>query len=103
MRFLLGLFLLVFTYQNCSAQLERYTLYNGKRYLIHVVEKGNTMYSISRKYDVDVKSILDANPYAKEGIKFGQELRIPLFKANSKAVADTEVDGFIMHLSLIHI
>ena len=97
MRFLLGLFLLVFTYQNCSAQLERYTLYNGKRYLIHVVEKGNTMYSISRKYDVDVKSILDANPYAKEGIKFGQELRIPLFKANSKAVADTEVDGFIMH------
>lgn len=97
MRLLLGLFLLLSTYQQCSAQLERYTLYNGKRYLIHVVEKGNTMYSISRKYDVDVKSILDANPYAKDGIKFGQELRIPLFKANSKAVADTEVDGFIMH------
>jgi LysM repeat protein len=97
MRFLLGLFLLVSTFQNCSAQIERYTLFNGKRYLIHVVEKGNTMYSISRKYDVDVKSILDANPYAKEGIKFGQELRIPLFKANSQAVVDTEKDGFIMH------
>tara|TARA_R110001592_G_scaffold359340_2_gene665583 strand:- start:8974 stop:10761 length:1788 start_codon:yes stop_codon:yes gene_type:complete len=97
MRILLGLFLLVSTFQNCSAQIERYTLFNGKRYLIHVVEKGNTMYSISRKYDVDVKSILDANPYAKEGIKFGQELRIPLFKANSQGNVDTEEDGFIMH------
>jgi LysM repeat protein len=97
MRILLGLFLLISTFQNCSAQIERYTLFNGKRYLIHVVEKGNTMYSISRKYDVDVKSILDANPYAKEGIKFGQELRIPLFKANSQGVIDTEEDGFIMH------
>lgn len=97
MRLLIGLFFLISSIQNCSAQIERYTLFNGKRYLIHVVEKGNTMYSISRKYDVDVKSILDANPYAKEGIKFGQELRIPLFKAATQAIKDTEEDGFIMH------
>lgn len=97
MRILLGLFLLISSYSACSAQIERYTLFNGKRYLIHVVEKGNTMYSISRKYDVDVKSILDANPYAKEGIKFGQELRIPLFESNTVATTDREEDGFILH------
>jgi LysM repeat protein len=44
---------------------------------IHVVEKGNTIFSIAKKYNVTVHSLIEANPYAKKGIKPGQKLRIP--------------------------
>lgn len=90
-------FLLFLNFAFANGQEERFTLYNGKRYLIHVVEKGNTMYSISRKYDVDIKEIIDANPFAKEGIKFGQELRIPLFKARTKEYKPEENERFLIH------
>lgn len=42
------------------------------------VEKGETLYSISRKYNVSVESLLAANPSIKEnGLKEGATLNIP--------------------------
>lgn len=50
-------------------------------YLIHKVEKKNTLYAISKEYDVDQKDIIAENPQiATEGLKEGSEIRIPVAK-----------------------
>ncbi len=50
-------------------------------YLIHKVEKKNTLYAISKEYDVDQKDIIAENPeIATEGLKEGMEIRIPVAK-----------------------
>jgi LysM repeat protein len=50
---------------------------NQKSYIVHKVEKGETLYALSRKYNVQVQSIMDANPGSNNGINVGQELIIP--------------------------
>jgi LysM repeat protein/ABC-type branched-subunit amino acid transport system substrate-binding protein len=49
-------------------------------YLIHKVEKKNTLYAISKEYDVDQKDIIAENPQVVEGLKEGMEIRIPVAK-----------------------
>ena len=48
-----------------------------KHYIIHKVERGETIYALSRRYKVDVQSIFNANPGSMNGINVGQELKIP--------------------------
>ncbi len=65
----------------CSLQLnaqERRIQENGKTYLIHVVQKGETIFSLSKAYELDKKELLNANPDLIFGLKTGQELRIPV-------------------------
>jgi len=49
-------------------------------YLIHMVEKKNTLYAISKEYDVDQKDIIAENPQVMDGLKEGMEIRIPVAK-----------------------
>ncbi|MCB9246227.1 MAG: LysM peptidoglycan-binding domain-containing protein [Flavobacteriales bacterium] len=53
---------------------------NGKVFIVHKVEKGQGLYSISRKYNVTVEQILDANPGSTEQIQLDQLLYIPTGK-----------------------
>lgn len=46
-------------------------------FLIHKVEPGQTLYSISKFYGVGVEKIKFLNPELKDGLKFGQSLKIP--------------------------
>jgi hypothetical protein len=52
----------------------------GNDYYIHTVGKGQTLYSISKTYNVDLTLINSANPELKEGLKAGMQLRIPIVK-----------------------
>jgi membrane-bound lytic murein transglycosylase D len=45
-------------------------------YIIHMVEKGETLYSISRKYNVTVEDIMNWNNKTDFDIKQGEELKI---------------------------
>lgn len=45
--------------------------------LTHTVQKGETLYSISKKYSTTVQSIADANKIDSTDIKVGQKLVIP--------------------------
>ncbi len=51
---------------------------NGKKYYIHRVEKGQSLYAISKLYNVDINVILGENDEAIDGLRNGQELKIPL-------------------------
>ncbi len=50
---------------------------NG-RYRIHEVEKGQTMYAVSRLYNLSVYDIMQANPGISETLSLGQKLNIPV-------------------------
>ncbi len=50
---------------------------NGK-YRIHVVEKKETLYSISKLYNIQVEAIEKANPEMTGKLKHGQKLNIPV-------------------------
>jgi LysM repeat protein len=50
---------------------------NGITYIIHKVEKGDGLYSLSRKYNVNIKSLIDENPGSSEVIKIDQLIWIP--------------------------
>ena len=50
----------------------------------HVVEKSETLYGISRKYDVSMEDMVEANPGIENGISVGQNLIIPESKGANK-------------------
>ena len=47
---------------------------------IHTVKKGDTLYSLSKLYDVPVKDLIQINQISDQTIYLGQELKIPLKK-----------------------
>lgn len=49
----------------------------GDLYYIHIVEKGHTLYSISKAYNVSQKAIARENPDIFLGLRPGQALKIP--------------------------
>ncbi|MFY0643310.1 MAG: LysM peptidoglycan-binding domain-containing protein [Bacteroidia bacterium] len=50
---------------------------NGKVYILHKVEKGQGLYSISKKYGVKLSDIISENPGSEEVIKIDQIIWIP--------------------------
>lgn len=58
------------------------TTVNGQKCLIHIVETGNTLYSLHRKYEVEVAAIEALNPGAKDGLQVGQVIYIPIANSN---------------------
>jgi LysM repeat protein/ABC-type branched-subunit amino acid transport system substrate-binding protein len=50
----------------------------GKKYFIHNVQKGQTLYGIAKAYSMEVNELVVQNPDAIDGIKPGQELKIPV-------------------------
>ncbi|QSE99073.1 LysM peptidoglycan-binding domain-containing protein [Fulvivirga lutea] len=61
---------------------------NGTEYIVHQVEDDETLYSLSRKYDVPIYEIIKHNPPTEFGLEKGQILRIPrLAKKEAKKEA----------------
>ncbi len=52
--------------------------------LTHVVEPKETLYSISKKYDVEIEDIVAANPGVDKKLSVGMELKIPAAKKQTK-------------------
>ena len=50
---------------------------NGKRFILHRVDEGQTLYAIARRYGRSVAEIRAANPDLKESVKYSQLVRIP--------------------------
>lgn len=62
---------------------------DSQNYVLYLVKKQETLYSISRQYNVTVDDIINANP-GFDGLKEGMEIRIPKKKSTEKPVV-TEV------------
>lgn len=57
---------------------------NGAKYAVHDVVKGETLYSLARRYGVTVDEIIAANDVLKAGLKAGQRIKIPVKSAAEK-------------------
>lgn len=65
---------------------------DGKTYYVHIVQPGETLYSISKAYGVSQSDIAISNPDIYAGLKVGQALKIPA------SVRETQSDvDFIYH------
>jgi LysM repeat protein len=51
---------------------------NGKKYYIHTVKPGNTMWWIHENYNVPVEDISAANPGSEKGVSVGQRILVPV-------------------------
>ncbi|MCK4700134.1 MAG: LysM peptidoglycan-binding domain-containing protein, partial [Bacteroidales bacterium] len=101
---LVSLFLVLFAgsgiAQENAIQVERSTdkiLLEGKPYYIHVVKKGQTLYSISKVYKVSQKEISRENPTVAFGLRPGQALKIPIYPEKLEPKMPGETEDFIFH------
>ncbi len=67
---------------------------NGQKYYLHVVESGNTLFGISRLYEVSIDQIQTSNLESlQEGLKVNQTLLIPVTIDNKRDLAPVEQNG----------
>ena len=59
---------------------------NGKKYYIHTVEKGQSLYSIAKLYAVEVDDIKNVNSGLSKDIKPKQIIKIPFKKESSTTI-----------------
>lgn len=62
-----------------------------KTYILHKVSPQETLFGISRKYQVPVGDIQNSNEVLKQGLKIGQTIRVPYFAKNEVS------DGATLH------
>ncbi len=51
---------------------------DGKRFILHRVDEGQTLYAIARRYGRSVADIKAANPTLKDAVRYAQVVRIPI-------------------------
>jgi LysM repeat protein len=61
---------------------------DGKAYIIHQVDLGETLYSISKRYKTPMDVIADASPDVKKGLLEGMILRIPYIPQINNSVKE---------------
>lgn len=71
---------------------------DGKTYYLHKVKPGETLFSISKAYNVPQKEIISLNKDAESSIKVGQILKIPAEHPVSKLPETLNSDNYIFHI-----
>jgi LysM repeat protein len=64
---------------------------NGKLFVVHKVDAGETLYGISKRYAVTVDQILEHNPTADAGLEIGRILKIPYVQRTPKKATNGNI------------
>lgn len=75
---------------------DKHIIVLGKKYFLHEVKKGHTLYSISRAYGVSEHEIIAENADLVHGLKEGTEIKIPA-KEQVSVGSDLKKDDYILH------
>ncbi|MDF1672107.1 MAG: LysM peptidoglycan-binding domain-containing protein [Vicingaceae bacterium] len=68
----------------------------GKKYYIHIIEKGESLYAIHKKYDIPLDVLKKENPSVVDGLSIGGKIFIPVKRKENEEVV---LDGnFITHV-----
>jgi LysM repeat protein/ABC-type branched-subunit amino acid transport system substrate-binding protein len=71
--------------------------YREKRYFFHEVQKGESLYSISKHYKTDITKIMSDNPCTKSPLKHGMVLKIEISLFNKDVKEQSHKDNIIFH------
>ena len=99
-----GLLILITNIQaqnNGSIEVKKSTdkiILNGKVYFVHIVSKGETLYSIAKAYNVSVNDVISNNPAAANELKPEQVLRIPESSVRKDEVEIKKESGQLLHV-----
>lgn len=96
LRLVLGLLLLPFAGWSQGTRI-----IDGKKFTVHVVEQGQTLFALSRVFAVPVDELLKTNPEARDGLRSGQELLIPqaaVVKKEARHAPGLLKDGELKHM-----
>lgn len=88
--------LLALRVANVSGQTpgSNYSLSDMQQYEIHQVVKGETLYSLSKTYHTDIKTITDLNPQiVNNNLKIGSSIKLPKINTSSKTVSKDTYTG----------
>jgi LysM repeat protein len=99
-RFLMVAFFCLISFSELIAQeVPSVHKINGKKYYLHVVEKGNTLYGIARQYSITVGDIQRENKDALvEGLRENQTLLILVTDDNKKDLTPViQTTDFLIH------
>ncbi|MGE0089925.1 MAG: LysM peptidoglycan-binding domain-containing protein [Bacteroidales bacterium] len=86
--------------QNDTIKIEKSTdkvIIGGQVYYVHIVKKGETLYSLSKAYEVSQKDIAKENPEIFLGLIIGQALKIPYIKSENVNDNQEDTQNFIYH------
>ncbi len=67
---------------------------DGKKYYVHTVRKGQTLYSIAKAYHVGLDEIYYANPETRQGIRIGQKIWIPTVNKETEITHQVKASKF---------
>lgn len=70
---------------------------NGKKYFVHTVKRGETLYSISKAYETSEEEIIKHNPSAKDGLKIDQAIKIPVSEKQIAGNDKKRKKDFVAH------
>ncbi len=96
------LYIVLFTLSNIYmlAQQQNNNLikHNGKYYYLHIVQKGETLYGLSKLYTIPIDSIVQHNMFIKEnGLKLHDEIIIPVKEINLPVITQNKKNDIIKH------
>lgn len=83
-----------------TAQTYQQKTVDGKKYYVHYVAPGNTLFAIAKSFSVEVADLVAANPGADQGLSIGQEILVPVDAIDQKAArkSDIRTEGeFVLH------
>ena len=86
-------FLVAFTAVSQTSPTFKNNTPDNDKFIIHVVSKDETFFSICKKYNIDQTELMAANPKLIHGLKTGESLNIPYHKTNETK----ENSQFIIH------
>ncbi|WP_462319140.1 muramidase family protein, partial [Marinilabilia sp.] len=66
-------------------------------FILHTVEKGQTIWFISRKYGVDVEEIFKYNPGADQQLIVGSIIKVPVKKTQKNQILSRDDQAFRLH------
>ena len=72
---------------------------DGEKFYLHTVKKGETLYAISKAYNVEINTIDKFNSGSIQGIKLDQVLKIPIADTDDQGLQEEEKDeeNYIYH------
>ena len=75
-----------------SQQAQDTIIENGKLFLIHKVERGQTLYGLSKTYHIAIEEIIKYNPQTENGIKAREELKIYIGEEKKIPIQEPKVE-----------
>ncbi len=64
---------------------------NGTKYYLHIVQSGETLYALSKLYNVDKNLIIKYNPSAANGLKTAESIKIPVPASQASRLSEKKL------------